>query len=170
MKKLFIVLLSVTAVGVFAQEMLKNNTLDKWKKDSSPVSWHGGKKEYAIVPDGYEVAVKVQGNIGQMTQVIKLQEGSYYLISGMICKGGGNNKTKGMIGIRDGKYKWKIHLNGSDKTSEWQKVSKVYKADGKERYFYCLNWYMGKNGVCYYAGLSLKKITQEEAKKLEKNK
>jgi len=156
----------MTTIGVSAQEVLKNNAFTQWEQ-AAPDGWIGGEKELAILPDGIDVAAKVKGNEGQMVQRIKLEKGAYYLIGGQINKGGGQAKAKGRIGIRDGKYTWKAFGEGSDQVSEWTKVGKVYQADGTEAYFYCFNWYLGQDGVCYYAGLSLKKITPEEAKKLE---
>ena len=161
-QKIIFAVLFFVALNAITKEVLVNADLKKWPQGKSPTGWFGGQKELSIVI-GNKNSSKLTGNVAQMVQRIKLRKDKYYRISGNIYKGGG--ASYGQIGIRTAKYKWLFTLKGSKNAGEWQKVSGVYKANGSERYFYCINWYMGKYGACYFSSLSIAEISPDKAKK-----
>lgn len=166
MKKILMLAAIVVAGTLNAQDKAKNGTFSEWNDEKgAPKYWHsngGATQEKAIVADG-NVSVKVVGRTKTLTQRIRLKAGSYYHLSGSIYSAA--TKGIGIIGLRDKQYKWKVKLKGPKEGGEWKSLSQVFKADGKEMYLYCCNWYIGDEEAIYYSSISLKEVSEEEAKK-----
>ncbi len=137
-------------------EELLYGDMEYWASDSQAAGWQpGGKREAGIKHSG-EYSVKLTGDLDQLVTQVKMTPGKKYKLSGWIYKGAGNNY--GCIGIRNGKWDWMIKLDGDTKPGIWKHVQAEYVAKGGEFYFYCFNYYMGKEGVCYFDDISLTEL------------
>ena len=149
-------------------ELLYVGSMEHREANGSIPSWWiaAPASESKIVKSG-EYSGKVTGNDAYSCGRIKMEPGQAYKVSGWIYKGGGN--SYGCFGIKTGDYKWLVKLDGSTTPGEWNYVEKEYVADGSETYFYCVNYYMGDKGVCYFDDLSIRKLSKKTKKQTPKH-
>jgi len=146
------------------EELLTGGGMEIWHSDkiggwdNSPV------QETKIVKSG-KYAAKLVGNVAQLVCHIKMDPGSRYKISGWIYKGAGDNS--GCIGLRANNWDWLVKLDGSQEPGQWEYVETTHTATGAEYYFYCYNYYMGDDAVCYFDDVSVRRLPDGERPALQ---
>ncbi len=143
-------------------DLIVGGDMEGWITDTGMLGsfGEGGTRESAIKHSGVS-SLKLTGDVTQkVITYFRPTPGKKFKISGWIYKGAGSNY--GCIGIRNGKWDWMIKLDGDTKPGVWRHVQAEYIARGGEMYFYCYNYFVGKDGWCCFDDISMTEIPSEK--------
>lgn len=131
-------------------EFLQNRGFEYWQDAGAAQCWaSGGRRSDDAVEGGH--SMELAGNSTYITQQIRLEKGKTYRISGAV-------KGRGNVQIKSGDYKIKFSIQIPGTAGKWERFSRLYVADGTERYFYIINGSASKEEVVLYDDLSVREL------------
>ena len=137
-------------------ELVANGSFREWAQPNHPAVWFPHPAEQGEVREDGSSSAIVHGSDTNLVQTISLMPGRRYRLTGKIRKLAGDRH--GSLFVRSADYNILQRLDGSDVVGEWRDVELEFTATGKEFYLYCFNDYMGSEGACEYADLSLRAV------------